>query len=341
MRNPISCVSSFWRVKSLPAALAFGCLLTALPCLSSPGGGLKDVATLSEQRRDEDKKTLQLLAAAAKGQTLHAGEALFLTLPAQLQQCRFVQEKQVFTPKPHPSGDKNLALLIVAASLDSKPGPLTWEVSCPQPEGAATTTWTLPVVDPGYPQEQLTVQPGMVKPPESVHTRIARERKEIRAATLTAQMPDEPLQSAFNLPAPLKKVTAPFGVRRLYNGTLKGRHTGVDVRAAEGTSVRAPHAGVVRMAQDNWYTGGHVVLEHGAGVTSAYFHLSRIDVKVGDKVEQGQKIALSGATGRTTGPHLHWGVYVQGTAVNPISFVSDSIRVFARGDQASQEAAGK
>ena len=92
-----------------------------------------------------------------------------------------------------------------------------------------------------------------------------------------------------------------------------------------------PHTGVIKMAQHNWYTGGHLVIEHGWGVSSSYFHLSELQVATGDNVVRGQQIALTGATGRVTGPHLHWGVHIHGAPVNPLQFFDDIRKLFTKG----------
>ncbi|MCL6268718.1 M23 family metallopeptidase [Sansalvadorimonas sp. 2012CJ34-2] len=259
-------------------------------------------------------------------QNLFSGEALFLTLPQQLQGCQLMYKNRKYPVYPHPIHD-HLSVVVLVAELDSKDANQKVMVQCKK-GNQNDSLIDIRLIEPNYPVEPLSVNPDLVTPPEHARQRIDKERAEIRSA-LTCKLTDKPLESAFTLPVPLRKVTSPFGIRRLYNGQLKSRHTGVDFRAATGTPVCAPHDGAVRMAQDNWYTGGHIVLEHGWGVTSSYFHLSELQVKVGDKVRLGQQIALSGATGRVTGPHLHWGIHVNGTPVNPMQFVRDSMELFS------------
>jgi murein DD-endopeptidase MepM/ murein hydrolase activator NlpD len=107
----------------------------------------------------------------------------------------------------------------------------------------------------------------------------------------------------------LGRISGHYGSQRIYNGTPKSWHSGVDVAATKGTPVHAPAGGVVIFANpDLFLTGGTVLIDHGLGVSSNFLHLSRIDVKVGERVEQGQVIGLVGATGRATGPHMHWGM---------------------------------
>jgi murein DD-endopeptidase MepM/ murein hydrolase activator NlpD len=114
------------------------------------------------------------------------------------------------------------------------------------------------------------------------------------------------------------RVSGVFGSQRIYNGTPKSPHSGLDVAAAQGTPVRAPAAGVVTLAEPDLYlTGGTVLLDHGHGVSSNFLHFSRIDVHVGQRVAQGDVLGLVGMTGRATGPHMHWGMSWFGVRVDP------------------------
>src|SRR5690606_30750095 len=104
-------------------------------------------------------------------------------------------------------------------------------------------------------------------------------------------------------------ISGVYGSQRILNGQPRQPHFGVDVAAPEGTPVRAPAGGIVRLAAtDHYYTGGTVIIDHGHGITSAFLHMKDVRVKVGQRVEQGDVIALLSATGRATGPHLDWRV---------------------------------
>jgi len=109
-----------------------------------------------------------------------------------------------------------------------------------------------------------------------------------------------------------------FGVRRVFNGQPRSPHTGVDFSAPAGAAVLAPAAARVALAGDLYYSGGTVILDHGGGLFTTYFHLSRIDVKAGQAVDAGEAIGAVGATGRVTGPHLHWGARLEGARINPL-----------------------
>jgi murein DD-endopeptidase MepM/ murein hydrolase activator NlpD len=111
--------------------------------------------------------------------------------------------------------------------------------------------------------------------------------------------------------------TDSFGTRRVFNGQLDSIHKGMDFRAAMGTPVRAGNSGVVVLARPLYYEGNCVVIDHGLGLYTISMHLSRIDVREGEHVSLGQRIGLSGATGRVTGPHLHWAVRWEGAYLDP------------------------
>jgi murein DD-endopeptidase MepM/ murein hydrolase activator NlpD len=119
-------------------------------------------------------------------------------------------------------------------------------------------------------------------------------------------------------PLPGKAVGTPFGVRRIINDIPKNSHSGVDITADEGDPVKAPNDGVVILVDNQFFSGNSVVLDHGQGIYTMFFHLSKATVKYGQAVRKGDVIALVGATGRATGAHLHWGVRVQGAKVDPL-----------------------
>ncbi|MBN1209314.1 MAG: M23 family metallopeptidase [Myxococcaceae bacterium] len=172
----------------------------------------------------------------------------------------------------------------------------------------------LEVVEPGYPERQLQVAGKYVKPAASVKARIAADRAAFAAAFSQSFVP--PLfQRDFAWPRQ-DRITAPYGDRRSFNGKLQSQHFGVDIDGDTGDPIYAANDGVVVMARDCYSSGNTVILHHGGGLYTTYFHLSRIDVKRGTKVEQGQKLGLVGKTGRVTGPHLHWGVKTDGLWVD-------------------------
>ena len=166
------------------------------------------------------------------------------------------------------------------------------------------------------------VPPKTVNPPKAIAERIAREQAEVTAAR-TRNDDRGDFGQAFIWPVQ-GRISGRFGNQRVYNGTPKSPHSGMDIAAPNGTPVKAPAAGVVTYANPDMYlTGGTLLLDHGHGVSSNFLHLSRLDVEVGDRVEQGQVIAAVGATGRATGPHLHWGMNWFTVRIDPLLLVGD------------------
>ena len=134
-------------------------------------------------------------------------------------------------------------------------------------------------------------------------------------------MPERRWTGPFRLPvdAPVREKS--FGSRRVLNGTPRSPHSGVDLAARQGQPVVAPAPGRVALAEDLYFSGGTVILDHGAGVFTSYFHLSKIDARIGELVAEGAGIGAVGATGRATGPHLHWSARVDGARVNPLGLL--------------------
>ncbi len=118
------------------------------------------------------------------------------------------------------------------------------------------------------------------------------------------------------------EISTPFGIRRIINGQPRSSHKGVDLRAPEGTPVLASNSGIVALVDELFFSGKSVVLDHGWGMFSWYFHLSKPLVAEGDRVDRGEVLGLTGSTGRATGPHLDWGVRVNGARVDPLSLIN-------------------
>ncbi len=155
-----------------------------------------------------------------------------------------------------------------------------------------------------------------VSPPEKEWDRIAREDKSIKDLRSKDSTRTDFL-AGFEWPT-TGIVSGVFGSQRILNSIPKRPHYGLDVAAPTGTPVQAPASGVITLTHpDMFYTGGTVIMDHGHGLSSIFMHLSRIDVKAGDVIAQGQPIGAVGKTGRATGPHLHWGLYWFGTALDP------------------------
>jgi len=176
------------------------------------------------------------------------------------------------------------------------------------------------VVDGGYPHETLHVQPSKVTPNPEQQKRVAKEYHEAMAI-YDHFTPKRYWSTPFDLPMQ-STVTSAFGTARLLNGTLNSFHSGTDFKATPGTPVAAVNDGVVVLAKGRYFAGNSVVIDHGEGLYTCYYHLSRMDVKPGQKVSKGEQIGLSGNTGRVTGPHLHFAVMLQGVQVDPMQLIS-------------------
>lgn len=171
-------------------------------------------------------------------------------------------------------------------------------------------TIDLNVIARTWDRTSLSVAPRFSSPPPEVQERIARDRVRLRSI-LDGASSEWLLDGPFEAPRPFD-VTAEFGQERVFNGELQSRHTGLDLRGQVGTPVRASGRGRVVLAEDLYFSGNGVILDHGLGVYSGYFHLSEILVSEGEVVEAGDLIGRAGATGRVTGPHLHWSLWVDG-----------------------------
>ena len=193
-----------------------------------------------------------------------------------------------------------------------------------------------------YPVERLSVAPRFSQPPDSaLAERMRREAR--RAAEVSAIAHDTPRLWSRPFTAPRSsRITSRFGRGREFNGTVTSRHMGTDYAGASGAPIRAANRGVVRLV-DSFFLGGNVVyVDHGAGLVTAYLHMSRHTVAAGDTVERGQLLGRVGATGRVTGPHLHFIVRYGSVSVDPQRFLSLTGGAAAReGSGASSAGSGR
>lgn len=169
---------------------------------------------------------------------------------------------------------------------------------------------TVPVIARQFRTEKIDgLPPSKVNPPKQRLQRIKREQAQVKQARLVwSEQPH--FRQDFIWPT-TGRVSGVYGSRRILNGQAKRPHYGMDIANKTGTTVVAPASGIVRMAvTDHYYTGGTIIIDHGYGLNSTYLHLSKVSVKPGQKVKQGQKIGEVGATGRATGPHLDWRINI-------------------------------
>jgi murein DD-endopeptidase MepM/ murein hydrolase activator NlpD len=208
------------------------------------------------------------------------------------------------------SADQWLAL--VGLPLAPEPGQAAIEVTAP---GQAVRRINFDVTGYPYATQALRVAPRHVDLAPADAARAERERPHIRKM-LTTWSDVAPTTLRLELPVQGRR-SSPFGLRRTFNGQSRNPHSGLDLAGPVGTPVLAPAAGRVIDVGDYFFNGQSVFVDHGHGLVTLYCHLSAIDVRVGDQVKVGDRLGAIGATGRVTGPHLHWGVALNGAMVDP------------------------
>jgi murein DD-endopeptidase MepM/ murein hydrolase activator NlpD len=208
---------------------------------------------------------------------------------------------------------------LAGVPFETKPGKYTIEL---KGEGAApkmpvTFTRTFVVARASYPQIKVTLTVGkkFTEPDPEQQEQIA-EGVKIKQDYLSRVTPDREWDGKFSPPAEAA-ISDVFGSQRIFNGVAQRPHLGLDFRVPTGTPVAAMNQGTVLLARFLYFEGNCVVIDHGQGLLTLYFHLSEFKVKEGDSVKRGQEIGLSGGTGRATGPHLHVAVRWQGTYLDP------------------------
>ncbi len=247
------------------------------------------------------------------------GKALVLPLNSPHGMVSFNEHN--ITVLPHPL---NPQLGFVILPIDYHTPPSLQDGQWNTPDG--NLTLGIEISKAPYPSEILVVESAKVTPPPEALKRIAQEKAEaekIYAAYNPIRYWNKPFIR------PIESITtSEYGSARTYNGVLKSYHGGVDFRAKTPLPILASNDGVVVLAKDRYYSGGTVIIDHGEGIYTCYFHFSQLDVKVGDTVTQGQPIGLSGATGRITGPHLHFGIMIHGIQSDPIHFMAQIETLF-------------
>ncbi len=274
------------------------------------------VGALGSHVRAQDGRTLDV---SVSSRTLQPGSIVLLTIRSS-------------TPITSLSGDAFTRAVrfwqtsplewrgLVAADLEAKPGTYDVALAGLDAQGSPLTGKTrLTVQAKRFETRRLSVGNEFVNPPAAEAERSAREAK--RLASLFMQVSPRMWRGPFQPPVP-GEATSSFGRLTVLNGSPRGRHQGADFRAASGTPVVAPNAGRVVLAEDLYFSGNTIVLDHGLGMFSLLAHLSRIDVTAGQDVARGALLGISGATGRVTGPHLHWALRLSEFSVDPLSVVA-------------------
>ena len=246
------------------------------------------------------------------------GEALLVTaLLPQAGRVNFVWLEKSIQVESFAGPRGFYAQVLLPVPLDEKRKSLVLSANMP---GLPEARHTVQVVPKKRPLQELSVQPDYVQPPPAVQARIAREAERSRKLLGTIS-PQRHWNLPFARPVP-GSISSEFGLRRVFNGQPRSPHRGLDLRGAAGTPVLALSKGVVVLAEEFYFSGNVVYLDHGLGVHSLYAHLSVIEVQPGQQVQAGQELGQVGSTGRSTGPHLHLGCYVLGVPVDPVPLLA-------------------
>jgi len=215
-----------------------------------------------------------------------------------------------------PAGSRHVWYGLAGVDVEATPGTDRLELEATMPDGQVVRAVREIQVQPStYKTERLKVPERFVQPDAETLKRIEAD-KEAKREAFSHQIPTPEWSGNFRAPVN-SSASEGFGTRRTFNGKLASIHRGLDYHAPEGTPIRAANGGTVVLAQELFYEGNCVILDHGEQFMTLYMHLSKIQVAPGETVKQGQQIGLSGATGRATGPHLHVAVRWQGAYLDP------------------------
>jgi murein DD-endopeptidase MepM/ murein hydrolase activator NlpD len=216
---------------------------------------------------------------------------------------------------------ENIHRALIGIDLEKPAGIYDFALTAKSDSGTISCKAQITVKAGKFATEHLKVAPNFVEPNPEQLAKAQEDSKHLRElyATIT---PKKLWQGKFRIPLDGVTTGGNFGKRRVLNGNPSSPHTGVDMPALTGTPVRASQSGRVVLAEELYFSGNTVLIDHGLGVYTLYGHFSETDVKVGDLVEAGTVIGRVGATGRVTGPHLHWGLTINRARVNALSIVS-------------------
>lgn len=247
------------------------------------------------------------------------GEVLFVTVPIQEQPDRvtgkFLQRTLTFFPH-----QDNTYAGLLGVDMQDQPGEYPLTIHIVYPQRTERRHVSVLVLKQAYPEQRLTLPKAMVDLDQKTLVRVKAESQALRQA-FESVVP-RPLWKGRFLEPVRGQISGRFGSRRIINGQPRSPHSGEDVAAPEGTPVAAMNHGIVRLTINHFFTGKGVIVDHGLGLFSMYFHLSAVDVEQDQTVQKGQMIGKVGSTGRATGPHLHWGVRLNGARVDPYSLLA-------------------
>lgn len=252
---------------------------------------------------------------AARSRSLQPGELMVLSITVPNLSARVHVRAFGHDVTAYPDGDRAWRAL-VGIDLEQRAGSYDLSAASDAP-GRPTAVRALAVVRRQFPRRVLTVAPDYVNPPPDDMKRITQENAFL--ADLYAHPADDAFfLDGFERPVP-GRANSSFGSRSVFNGQARSPHAGTDFLSGAGTPVHAPSGGRIVAARDLFFTGKTVIIDHGLGVFSMLAHLSRVDVEEGQDIPRDAIVGLVGATGRVTGPHLHWAMRVGAARVDPLS----------------------
>ncbi len=217
--------------------------------------------------------------------------------------------------------DANIRRAFLGVDLEQEPGPHMFVLTGIQQNGAGVICSAEVTIRAGhFVVEKLSVDQKFVEPSAEDQARAEKEGQRLHEI-YASRTPEKMWNGAFRFPLNGPRRGSNFGTRRVLNGEARSPHSGLDIHASTGTPVHAAQRGRVMLAEELYYAGNAIVLDHGMGIYTFYCHLSEIDVREGDVVDAGALIGRVGATGRVTGPHLHWGLEVNEARVNPLQIL--------------------
>lgn len=241
---------------------------------------------------------------------------LFLETKSNIQNPKLTFEKLNIDFLPHPKKE-DLFFALIPVEYHLKPNKYKIIVSYMQEDKKQFKGIYLNVADANYKSEVLSVEPSKIHLSEKDKKRT---QEEYAQAMKVYNQISQGFSTSFIYPLETP-ITSDFGNKRVYNDALQSFHSGTDYKASVGTKIYASAKGIVKIAKNRFYAGNSVVIDHGYGVYSCYYHLDKISVKEGQSVAQNELLGYSGNTGRVTGPHLHFTVRVKNTIVDPLQFI--------------------
>jgi murein DD-endopeptidase MepM/ murein hydrolase activator NlpD len=259
------------------------------------------------------------MSVSAEARSLQPGELVVLTIALESTEAASMRVLTLGKTIPAFKLDDRLWRALVGIDIDQKPGSFPAIVEARTATGTSRVTYQLEITPKKFPTRVLRVDPNFVNPPPSVMPRIERDSQFIRDV-YSHSSPARLWADSFVRPVP-GEANSGFGTRSVYNGEPRSPHSGADFLSGAGTPIRAPNAGRIVAARDLYFTGNTLIIDHGLGLFSMLAHLSRLDVREEEVVTAGQIVGAVGATGRVTGPHLHWALRASGARIDPVSLL--------------------